>query len=459
MLSRVFSFAGLAHSPASPERETLIVSLAQNEAAPQDQADEEEESSSNVDGDIEISDVGAEYGSSRRLDSEVDDDSDMTIRGDAEIPDEQAPALSPTSKAQDEGHQGLLEPGITDQDDEEMVMDDSAEMPDQQAPNSTSPAQNNHITTNSTVPGRPRPKERTRVRKYCTCRRDPGGDWVGCDIPDCRIEWYHLACVGLVVAPVGPWTCPRCVEQQRSQLAVFQTPVTQHVIRRPRVSRRPSRVEISTTEEAIFHAVVQESLGLPVDSGRRTRAQRLGDRSTAIVEEVMPQVVQADNEDNGDGGVENDSQNDDLVQPGSYIGLGEDADMESDTESLSDLDSADFTFDFEPTSGLSTGPLDAVSHLSRTQSTQIRIPDPTTPQGRDTRLLNAPSTPIKPKPGWKGWQEVSETEEDAFKADVEAQWSPEISPLDPGRRALRSSEVGGVKSKLYNVSRAYEGRL
>eukprot|EP00127_Corallochytrium_limacisporum_P004297 Clim_evm242s157 gene=Clim_evmTU242s157 len=46
--------------------------------------------------------------------------------------------------------------------------------------------------------------------KYCLCNQVSYGDMVGCDNPDCPIEWFHYGCVGLTEAPKGKWYCPQC---------------------------------------------------------------------------------------------------------------------------------------------------------------------------------------------------------------------------------------------------------
>jgi len=33
---------------------------------------------------------------------------------------------------------------------------------------------------------------------------------IGCDNDACAIEWFHLDCVNLKVAPTGKWFCPDC---------------------------------------------------------------------------------------------------------------------------------------------------------------------------------------------------------------------------------------------------------
>jgi hypothetical protein len=36
---------------------------------------------------------------------------------------------------------------------------------------------------------------------------------VACDNPECPIEWFHFACVGLTEQPKGKWYCPDCAPQ------------------------------------------------------------------------------------------------------------------------------------------------------------------------------------------------------------------------------------------------------
>ena len=33
---------------------------------------------------------------------------------------------------------------------------------------------------------------------------------IGCDAPDCVLEWFHFECVGIMVPPPGKWYCPQC---------------------------------------------------------------------------------------------------------------------------------------------------------------------------------------------------------------------------------------------------------
>ncbi|XP_064459479.1 inhibitor of growth protein 5-like [Ornithodoros turicata] len=45
---------------------------------------------------------------------------------------------------------------------------------------------------------------------YCLCHQVSYGEMIGCDNPDCPIEWFHFTCVGLTSKPKGKWYCPKC---------------------------------------------------------------------------------------------------------------------------------------------------------------------------------------------------------------------------------------------------------
>lgn len=45
---------------------------------------------------------------------------------------------------------------------------------------------------------------------YCLCSQVSYGEMIGCDNPDCLIEWFHFQCVRLIVKPKGKWFCPNC---------------------------------------------------------------------------------------------------------------------------------------------------------------------------------------------------------------------------------------------------------
>lgn len=55
---------------------------------------------------------------------------------------------------------------------------------------------------------------------YCTCRRVAFGEMISCDNPNCRVEWFHFACVGLTekTRPKTTWFCSDCNNLRRRGL-------------------------------------------------------------------------------------------------------------------------------------------------------------------------------------------------------------------------------------------------
>ncbi|KAL8571952.1 hypothetical protein ACOMHN_026164 [Nucella lapillus] len=52
---------------------------------------------------------------------------------------------------------------------------------------------------------------------YCLCQQVSYGEMIGCDNPDCPIEWFHFACVKLTQKPKGKWFCPTCTEERKKK--------------------------------------------------------------------------------------------------------------------------------------------------------------------------------------------------------------------------------------------------
>lgn len=52
---------------------------------------------------------------------------------------------------------------------------------------------------------------------YCLCHQVSYGEMIGCDNPDCPIEWFHFACVGLTTKPKGKWFCPKCSQDRKKK--------------------------------------------------------------------------------------------------------------------------------------------------------------------------------------------------------------------------------------------------
>lgn len=52
---------------------------------------------------------------------------------------------------------------------------------------------------------------------YCFCHQVSYGEMIGCDNPDCPIEWFHFACVGLTSKPKGKWYCSKCSAERKKK--------------------------------------------------------------------------------------------------------------------------------------------------------------------------------------------------------------------------------------------------
>ncbi|KAI5190693.1 inhibitor of growth protein 5 [Nematocida minor] len=48
----------------------------------------------------------------------------------------------------------------------------------------------------------------------CTCKRPSKGEMIVCDNPECPIEWFHTACVGIKGIPKKKWMCNLCSKNE-----------------------------------------------------------------------------------------------------------------------------------------------------------------------------------------------------------------------------------------------------
>ena len=56
-------------------------------------------------------------------------------------------------------------------------------------------------------------QENEKLYCYCQCPHDDISEMIGCDAPDCRLEWFHFECVNIMVPPEGKWYCPECTKR------------------------------------------------------------------------------------------------------------------------------------------------------------------------------------------------------------------------------------------------------
>ena len=64
----------------------------------------------------------------------------------------------------------------------------------------------------SAVGRTPRMSTQANEDVFCLCQRPEYGNMIKCDDPDCAIEWFHMPCVELQVAPPSgeKWYCKKC---------------------------------------------------------------------------------------------------------------------------------------------------------------------------------------------------------------------------------------------------------
>ena len=66
------------------------------------------------------------------------------------------------------------------------------------------------MQTHLTESNPPAPERPVNLYCYCQCPYDEVSEMIACDAEDCRIEWFHFECVGIMVPPKGKWYCPDC---------------------------------------------------------------------------------------------------------------------------------------------------------------------------------------------------------------------------------------------------------
>lgn len=54
------------------------------------------------------------------------------------------------------------------------------------------------------------------TKLFCICQKpEDENEYVGCDNPECKIEWYHMSCLKLKRKPKGTWLCPACRKNKK----------------------------------------------------------------------------------------------------------------------------------------------------------------------------------------------------------------------------------------------------
>ncbi|XP_063837593.1 inhibitor of growth protein 5-like [Ostrinia nubilalis] len=52
---------------------------------------------------------------------------------------------------------------------------------------------------------------------FCICHQVSYGAMIGCDNPECPIEWFHFACVNIKIKPKGKWYCLDCSQDGKNK--------------------------------------------------------------------------------------------------------------------------------------------------------------------------------------------------------------------------------------------------
>ncbi|KAG7208976.1 hypothetical protein KM043_015144 [Ampulex compressa] len=102
--------------------------------------------------------------------------------------------------------------GATSATESEEPVESSSESSDSEVESSTGQAQTAHLpeATVATAAAAPVPERTVNLYCYCQCPYDEVSEMIACDGEDCRIEWFHFECVGIMVPPKGKWYCPDC---------------------------------------------------------------------------------------------------------------------------------------------------------------------------------------------------------------------------------------------------------
>lgn len=66
--------------------------------------------------------------------------------------------------------------------------------------------------------------------QYCFCNKPSNDDMIACDNENCKIKWYHYACVGVDPNKLpDSWYCPSCTSLSKQQYRVCFTHTIQTI--------------------------------------------------------------------------------------------------------------------------------------------------------------------------------------------------------------------------------------
>ena len=98
------------------------------------------------------------------------------------------------------------------------------------------------------------------------------GEWIRCEKSNCRLKWYHLACVGLKGAPPETWICRQCRARTRKVSIAKPDPkkkgVAIKVTPKKDQGRRKSWRELSSDEGEEYKRKVDSSWEVKILPGK-----------------------------------------------------------------------------------------------------------------------------------------------------------------------------------------------
>jgi len=115
---------------------------------------------------------------------------EQTMNQQQVAPPEASPIAAPTSATESE------DPADSSSDSSESETENTVNQP------KINPTVSPVSTSTTERPG--------KIYCYCRCPYDEVSEMIACDGEDCRIEWFHFECVGIMVPPKGKWYCPDC---------------------------------------------------------------------------------------------------------------------------------------------------------------------------------------------------------------------------------------------------------
>ncbi|KAJ8733296.1 hypothetical protein PYW08_001594 [Mythimna loreyi] len=85
------------------------------------------------------------------------------------------------------------------------------------------------ILEDDPLPSEDSPDQFERETDFCFCKKFvPDAPMIGCDGPNCQIQWYHFSCVGVITPPEGNWFCPTCDKTQQINQVIPTSKITFH---------------------------------------------------------------------------------------------------------------------------------------------------------------------------------------------------------------------------------------